>query len=115
MASRRQADRFAQARHFRPPGRLMFLRPVKGRRGEGAAHRRFEAVWIDPEELVAEGMLVSPRMMADHMPDRLCKVVSGLGFSPMLRSHLVVRAWARAYAPHVPCSCNFFKKMNCTA
>lgn len=73
MTSRRQADRYAQARHFRPPGRLMFLRPVKGRRGEGGAHRRFEAVWVDAEELVAEGMLVSPRMMADHMPDRLCK------------------------------------------
>lgn len=73
VTSRRQADRYAQARHFRPPGRLMFLRPVKGRRGEGGAHRRFEAVWVDAEELVAEGMLVSPRMMADHMPDRLCK------------------------------------------
>ena len=51
----------------------MFMRPVKGTRGEGGAHRRFEAVWVDAEELVGEGMLVSPRMMADHMPDRLCK------------------------------------------
>ena len=44
-----QADRFAMARHFRPPGRLMFLRPVKGSRAESAARRAFEAVWIDAE------------------------------------------------------------------
>jgi len=37
------------ARHFRPPGRLMFLRPVKGARAESAARRAFEAVWIDAE------------------------------------------------------------------
>ncbi|KAK9826366.1 hypothetical protein WJX81_002936 [Elliptochloris bilobata] len=78
VASRRQADRYAMARHFRPPGRLMFLRPAKGSRWEGAARRGFEAVWIDAEELVAEGMLVSPKMMADHMPDRLCKVLQRL-------------------------------------
>ena len=37
------------ARHFRPPGRLMFLRPVKTSCQEPAAHRAFEAVWIDAE------------------------------------------------------------------
>ena len=37
------------ARHFRPPGRLMFLRPVKTSCQEPAARRAFEAVWIDAE------------------------------------------------------------------
>lgn len=49
LTNETQADRYAMARHFRPPGRLMFLRPVKTSCQEPAARRAFEAVWIDAE------------------------------------------------------------------
>ncbi|BDA50747.1 Sn1-specific diacylglycerol lipase alpha [Coccomyxa sp. Obi] len=45
-----------------PPGRIVFLRPLK-REGTRAA---WDAVWIKPEELIREGILVSPRMVEDH-------------------------------------------------
>jgi hypothetical protein len=37
------------ARNFRPPGRLMFLRPVKAAPREKTAQRAYEAVWISSE------------------------------------------------------------------
>ncbi|CAK0786854.1 hypothetical protein CVIRNUC_010068 [Coccomyxa viridis] len=65
------ARRYESARSFRPPGRLMFLRPVKHAAQVGQAKRSYDAVWLAQEDLVEEGILVSPRMMADHMPDYL--------------------------------------------
>lgn len=51
-----------------PPGRVIFVRPLKtlvGRRHHGAP-KRFEkgwdAVWITPQELIAEGILISGRV-----------------------------------------------------
>ena len=37
--------------------------------------RRFEAVWVEYAALAAEGILLSPRMMADHLPDFLVAVL----------------------------------------
>lgn len=51
-----------------PPGRVIFVRPLKtlvGRRHR-AGPKRFEkgwdAVWITPQELIAEGILISGRV-----------------------------------------------------
>ncbi|CAL8465267.1 g4802 [Coccomyxa elongata] len=67
--------RYEIARNFRPPGRLMFLRPMKTAAQEKASRRTYDPVWITAEDLVEEGILVSPRMMADHMPDYLTAVL----------------------------------------
>ena len=46
-----------------PPGRLVFLRPFKGRAPRTAV---WDAVWIEAPALIGEGILVSPAMMAHH-------------------------------------------------
>ena len=52
-----------------PPGRIIFIRPLKqlvGRR-QRAGPRRLEkgwdAVWVTPKELIAEGILISGKVM----------------------------------------------------
>lgn len=63
-----------------PPGRVMFLQPlkraVKSRAGSRccragvpkAQERYFVPVWVEPEELMSEGILVSSYMLEDHTP-----------------------------------------------
>ena len=46
-----------------PPGRLLYLRPFKGRRANQTV---WDAVWIDAAALMGEGILVAPSMMAHH-------------------------------------------------
>ena len=45
-----------------PPGKIIFLRPIKSRR-----HRHWDAVFVAPEDLIGEGILVSPTMLKDHL------------------------------------------------
>lgn len=71
-------NRYEQAKNFVPPGRLMFLRPVKSAAKERKSNRQYAPVWITAQELQKEGVLISPRMMADHMPDYLTSVLQRL-------------------------------------
>ena len=41
--------RIGQPLSMYPPGRLLFLRPIKTRQ-----HKEFDAVWITPQDLVGE-------------------------------------------------------------
>lgn len=45
-----------------PPGRIVFVRPIKSRR-----EKHWDAVWISPEDLIDEGILLSPNMLTDHL------------------------------------------------
>ena len=50
-----------------PPGRIIFLRPIKVRKkrksgGEGRLEKKWDAVWVSPREVVGEGILVSKRV-----------------------------------------------------
>ncbi|PRW60300.1 alpha beta-hydrolase isoform B [Chlorella sorokiniana] len=45
-----------------PPGRVIFLRPIKTRQSKS-----WQAVWINPEDIIAEGLLISPHMYRDHL------------------------------------------------
>lgn len=45
-----------------PPGKIIFLRPMKARR-----RRHWDAVYVAPEDLIGEGILVSPTMLKDHL------------------------------------------------
>jgi hypothetical protein len=45
-----------------PPGKVIFLRPIKTRRAKD-----WDAVHIAPEDLISEGILVSPHMFTDHL------------------------------------------------
>lgn len=76
------------AGQFGPPGRVLYLKylgkeAVNGE-SDGSwlsilgwcrvpapspAVRRYDPIWIDGSQLVESGLLVSSRMMADHMPD----------------------------------------------
>lgn len=48
-----------------PPGRVLFLRPMKVRRGLSLM-RTWDAVYVAPEDLISEGILVAPTMLSDH-------------------------------------------------
>lgn len=48
-----------------PPGRIVFVRPIKqvdasGHKQKSTKH--WDAVWVQPTEIIAEGILVSPRV-----------------------------------------------------
>jgi sn1-specific diacylglycerol lipase len=55
--------RLGQPIEMYPPGKIIFLRPIKSGRGG----RRWDAVFIAPEDLMNEGILVSPNMLKDHL------------------------------------------------
>ncbi|KAK9802679.1 hypothetical protein WJX73_004994 [Symbiochloris irregularis] len=75
LGTRSQENRYHQARSFMPPGRLLFLQPLKAGTSVRRSKRQYQPVWIEAEALMREGILVSPRMMADHMPDYLTAVL----------------------------------------
>jgi len=51
-----------------PPGRLVFLRPHHQHKSNNKSSKRvWDAVWIAPEDIIAEGVLVSRRMFKDHL------------------------------------------------
>lgn len=45
-----------------PPGRVIFVRPIKTRK-----KKHWDAVWISPEDIIDEGILLSPHMLTDHL------------------------------------------------
>ena len=51
-----------------PPGRIIFLRPIKVRKKRKSGEeghkieKRWDAVWVSPREVVGEGILVSKRV-----------------------------------------------------
>ena len=51
-----------------PPGRVIFIRPLKqlvGQRHRGGPRRLekgWDAVWVTPKELIAEGILISGKV-----------------------------------------------------
>jgi len=73
------------AAKFGPPGRVMHLKPT-GRRRQGKGDtlllkkvtREYKCVWVDGQELVERGIVLSGRMMSDHMPDYSLTVLQRL-------------------------------------
>ncbi|KAL3137504.1 hypothetical protein ABBQ38_004792 [Trebouxia sp. C0009 RCD-2024] len=68
-------ERKGRALNMYPPGRIIFLRPIKVRKkrkhgGEGKLVKRWDAVWVSPREVVGEGILVSKRMLEDHLSEK---------------------------------------------
>mmetsp|Transcript_1668 Transcript_1668/g.4797 ORF Transcript_1668/g.4797 Transcript_1668/m.4797 type:complete len:1023 (+) Transcript_1668:344-3412(+) len=57
----------APALSFISPGRTLFLRPEKT--GKGNKITGYDPVWLPPGVLQDEGLLISKRCFADHMPD----------------------------------------------
>lgn len=63
-------ERKGRALNMYPPGRIIFLRPIKiakrkhGEDGEVTKKiiKRWDAVWVSPREVVGEGILVSKRV-----------------------------------------------------
>lgn len=47
-----------------PPGRIVFIRPIKqvDEHGKKKGHRGWDTVWVQPMEIIGEGILVSPRV-----------------------------------------------------
>eukprot|EP00891_Asterochloris_glomerata_P009487 jgi/Astpho2/9487/fgenesh1_pg.00145_%23_78_t len=86
--TRTDRNRYHMSRQFVPPGRLMHLRPVKAKCKEKKLERRYHAVWIEAGELQAEGILVSPRIMADHMPDYVTETLQRMAREAALREDL---------------------------
>jgi hypothetical protein len=67
-----------------PPGRIIFLRPIKlldpkqGKKERGVKHE-WDAVWTTPQELVGEGILVSKKAIFSPPPLRFRDALSQLG------------------------------------
>lgn len=65
------------AAKFGPPGKVMYLKPtgVKHKQRTGLLRlstktdREYRCQWADGQELMEKGVLLSGRMMKDHMPD----------------------------------------------
>lgn len=64
-------ERKGRALNMYPPGRIIFLRPIKvakrkhGEDGKETSRKivkRWDAVWVSPREVVGEGILVSKRV-----------------------------------------------------
>lgn len=60
-----------------PPGRIMFLRPIKvfdrqRGRNERQIKSQWDCIWVTPQELIQEGILISkkvkPLSSRDQMP-----------------------------------------------
>eukprot|EP01023_Acetabularia_acetabulum_P017655 TRINITY_DN18855_c0_g1_i2.p1 TRINITY_DN18855_c0_g1~~TRINITY_DN18855_c0_g1_i2.p1 ORF type:complete len:183 (-),score=20.94 TRINITY_DN18855_c0_g1_i2:444-992(-) len=59
-----------KSREFLPPGKLLFFRPFKNvSQKKNKKKRNYDVVYISAEELLKEGILISPRMFHDHLPD----------------------------------------------
>lgn len=75
-----------RAGDFGPPGRCFHLRPTGKVTGTGgwrrrAKQRQYRAVWVDGRDIVGQGILLSGRMMADHMPDYLLATLRSMSRS----------------------------------
>lgn len=47
-----------------PPGRVIFMRPLKVPKRRGPTRKiekRWDAVWVTPEQLMSEGILISKK------------------------------------------------------
>lgn len=79
-----EASAYEAAKHFAPPGKLLYLAPTgkedrKSRYGGlKDDYRQFRAVWTTCDDLLKDGILLSSRMMADHMPDYAVQVLKQL-------------------------------------
>lgn len=69
----KSAERRGKQMDMFPPGRVIFVRPLKtlvGRRGGERGPKRlvkgWDSVWISPEELIAEGILISGKVYRFH-------------------------------------------------
>ena len=71
-----------------PPGRVIFLRPIKvldrsERQGEDRGVKTvWDAVWTTPQEIIGEGILVSPKVGTDP-----------LGFHAVSHIHIQLSDW----------------------
>jgi len=50
-----------------PAGKIVFLRPIKSQSRLGQGKRKWDAVYIAAEDLMGEGILISPNMLKDHL------------------------------------------------
>eukprot|EP01026_Neomeris_dumetosa_P056263 TRINITY_DN5142_c1_g1_i1.p1 TRINITY_DN5142_c1_g1~~TRINITY_DN5142_c1_g1_i1.p1 ORF type:complete len:368 (-),score=56.99 TRINITY_DN5142_c1_g1_i1:188-1174(-) len=72
----REVDQFiAKSREFVPPGKLIFFRALSQQDGKKSRVEQFDVVWITADELLNEGILVSPRMFLDHFPDQSTEII----------------------------------------
>ena len=70
-------ERKGRALNMYPPGRIIFLRPIKvrkkrksGEEGKGKLVKKWDAVWVSPREVIGEGILVSKRVSSiTHLDD----------------------------------------------
>jgi uncharacterized membrane protein YgcG len=58
--------RLGQPIEMYPPGKVIFLRPIKSQSRLGIK-KTWDAIYIAPEDLMGEGILVSPNMLKDHL------------------------------------------------
>lgn len=53
QAGNPQRNRYEQSRNFVPPGRLMFLRPIKSAAKERRSNRQYKPVWITAQVILS--------------------------------------------------------------
>jgi len=69
LASTISDEELQLSRQFCLPGEVVLLRTQKRERGTLSGPKRYEAVWVTAADLQAEGLVLSPNMLLEHMPD----------------------------------------------
>ena len=67
----KSAERRGREMDMYPPGRVIFVWPLKtlvGRRGpRRCTEKGWDTVWVTPQELIAEGILISGKARASKL------------------------------------------------
>ena len=62
------------ARSFTPPGKLVYLQPVK--MDEDTGELQYEVKWIEAEDFMSKGLVISSRMALDHFPNEATDAIA---------------------------------------
>lgn len=99
-----RSNKQGKARDMFPPGRVLFLRPIKmldkekigeGKKDNPPLRQAWDAIWLSSEELVAEGILMSKKVSPAHSLHRANGLRTKNGNTPtasnLRRYHCVAR------------------------
>ena len=112
------------ASKFGPPGRVMYLKQIGHRmakknksinRKKVNGKREYQAVWVDGEVLIDQGLLLSGRMWLDHFPDYALGTLRRLASAAMRSSENEEAVLARGVGVNGAATEEVFQRMRSRA
>ena len=101
-----------------PPGRVLFVRPLKTlvraeRRGEERRMKHsWDVVWITSQELLAEGILVSKKVLTQNLMSQIDSNLRCMSKQAYAVCKKVLLCWSVKYKGHT--RCKYIIKRGCT-